>query len=198
MGRNEAIVVIDIPADTLPSERRAEYAIEHVPLDEKISVSEPRRQFLHEPATLVGHRQRVEVQGFREQPGVSRIGLADFLQRTQVLADLLIPVPTVASSPALRQHPHLEEELEGLFEHDRCHRHIAEERHGESPDDPDLVLHVLRGLFAGFLDRFRQQHGWFHCVSGRLQPMIDEEIPSDIKRVIEVRLHTGAQVIEAA
>lgn len=93
VGGNEAILVIHIAADTLPPERCAEYAIEHVALNEQVSVGEPRGQFLHEPATLVRHRQRIEVQDFFEQLSVSRIGVADLLQGAQVLADLLMPVP---------------------------------------------------------------------------------------------------------
>ncbi|MBU2961181.1 hypothetical protein KO516_10220 [Citreicella sp. C3M06] len=64
MGGYEAIIVIDIPSDTFPPERGAKYAIEHVALDEKVSVGEPRYQFLHKPAALIRHRQRVEIQDF--------------------------------------------------------------------------------------------------------------------------------------
>lgn len=100
MGRNDAIIFVDIAPDTPAPERCPENAIEHVALDEQIAICQPRGQFLHEPAALVRHRQGVATHDFLEERGIPRVGAADFLERAKLAAFLAMAVAAVAFSPS--------------------------------------------------------------------------------------------------
>jgi len=111
--------IIDITADAFFPERRAEDSIEDVALDKQVSICQPRNEFLYQSSTLVRYRQPVEVHDLLEQLCVLCVGLADFLERTQLPAGLAMAIPAVCLSPTFWQHSDLEQKVERLLEHNR-------------------------------------------------------------------------------